>query len=479
MKRFLLLVVVISACYGNMLRNPLQELQTEQNEDYFWFTQDLDHFDMQNKQTFQQRYWVNDQYWTAGKREGPLFLYLCGEWTCSNQNSNSYVSYLAKKYNALLVVHEHRYYGMSQPKADWTTDNLKWLNTDQALADVAKFATTMSEQLAEKYKVPVKRWLVIGGSYPGALVSWFRNKYPHIAFGAWSSSGVVEAIQDFHQFDETVTEALTKSSDKCAKTVRKLIEYTDKEFEQERGNAIKKVYNSTNLRDDDFFWFYSDAIAEAVQYGDRSELCERVDKLGEDYPAMNKMINDWQVGKFVRRDDYDSTSALQNTTIDFSKNARQWTYQYCSQLGYLQTPAKKYPPLKNKSMDLDFWKGYCTRAFGRETYPDTKLWNLRYGGKKPAISKVIYMNGDEDPWKPSGITESKNIFIHAFPLMCDNCAHCVDLRSPVENAPKEVDIARKKAEKIIGRWIQFEKKYETENVSVEEREFSIAEQFIK
>ena len=324
MKRFLLLLAVISACSANMFRNPLQELETESNADYLWFTQNLDHFDMQNHQTFQQRYWVNEQYWIEGKREGPLFLYLCGEWTCSNQSPNSYVSNLAKKHNALLVVHEHRYYGMSQPKPDWTVDNLKWLNTDQALADVAKFATTISEQLAEKHNIPVKRWFVIGGSYPGALVSWFRNKYPHIAFGAWSSSGVVDAVQDFHQFDETVTEAMMKSSDKCPKTVRKLVEYTDNEFDQGRGNAIKKVFDSVNLRDDDFFWFYSDAIAEAVQYGDRSELCERVDKLGDDYPAMNQMINDWQVGKFVRRDDYDSVKALQNTTIDFGKNAKQF-----------------------------------------------------------------------------------------------------------------------------------------------------------
>ena len=130
-------------------------------------------------------------------------------------------------------------------------------------------------------------------------------------------------------------------------------------------------------------------------------------------------------------------------------------------------------------MDLNFWKGYCTRAFGRETYPDTKLWNLRYGAKKPAVSKVIYMNGDEDPWKQAGIIESKNIFIHTYHLQCDNCAHCVDLRSPTDGAPKEVDSARKKAEKILARWIQFEKKVESDNVSIEEREFSVAEQLLK
>jgi len=39
--------------------------------------------------------------------------------------------------------------------------------------------------------------LVIGGSYPGAMAAWFRERYPHIATGAWSSSGVVEPIVDY------------------------------------------------------------------------------------------------------------------------------------------------------------------------------------------------------------------------------------------------------------------------------------------
>jgi hypothetical protein len=41
------------------------------------------------------------------------------------------------------------------------------------------------------------RWISIGGSYPGAMSAWYRLKFPHIVMGGYSSSGVVEARNDF------------------------------------------------------------------------------------------------------------------------------------------------------------------------------------------------------------------------------------------------------------------------------------------
>lgn len=39
--------------------------------------------------------------------------------------------------------------------------------------------------------------ITVGGSYPGAMSAWFRFNYKHLSIGAYSSSGVVEAIEDF------------------------------------------------------------------------------------------------------------------------------------------------------------------------------------------------------------------------------------------------------------------------------------------
>lgn len=78
--------------------------------------------------------------------------------------------------------------------SDTSLENLKYLNTQQALADFAYFITSMNE----KYGSSISKWIVFGGSYSGTLASWLRLKYPHLVLGAVSSSGPVTAKVDLH-----------------------------------------------------------------------------------------------------------------------------------------------------------------------------------------------------------------------------------------------------------------------------------------
>lgn len=52
------------------------------------FTNILNHFDSQDDRTFSQRYWTNDEFFD--KENGPVFLYICGEWTCSPPSDKTY-----------------------------------------------------------------------------------------------------------------------------------------------------------------------------------------------------------------------------------------------------------------------------------------------------------------------------------------------------------------------------------------------------
>ncbi len=103
------------------------------------FVNNIDHFETSpdNKLTYSQRYWVNSQFFS--EQSGPVFLYLCGEWTCSPPDTKMYPFMVGADNNALLITLEHRYYGASQPFTNWSTPNLRFLTSEQALADTAYF----------------------------------------------------------------------------------------------------------------------------------------------------------------------------------------------------------------------------------------------------------------------------------------------------------------------------------------------------
>jgi len=75
-----------------------------------------------------------------------------------------------------------------------STENLTYLNSEQALADLAFFIEAMNE----RYKLPpATKWVLFGGSYSGSLAAWMRVQYPHLVHAAMSASGPLIAELDF------------------------------------------------------------------------------------------------------------------------------------------------------------------------------------------------------------------------------------------------------------------------------------------
>ena len=85
-----------------------------------WYTQQLDHFNPADNRTWQQRYFVNDQYW---KKDGPVFIFIAGEGAANPlwMTEGQWITY-AQTYGAICVMLEHRFYGKSHP-TEYKTKN--------------------------------------------------------------------------------------------------------------------------------------------------------------------------------------------------------------------------------------------------------------------------------------------------------------------------------------------------------------------
>ena len=107
--------VIMTACAAfTMEVAARRKLQAVSMNDFseFTFTNKIDHTDRSPIYgIYQQRYWTNDEFYDS--QNGPVFLYLCGEWTCSPPDTSMYPFMVGASHDALLITLEHRYYGAS------------------------------------------------------------------------------------------------------------------------------------------------------------------------------------------------------------------------------------------------------------------------------------------------------------------------------------------------------------------------------
>ncbi len=95
---------------------------------------------------------------------------------------------MAKATNGIGVVLEHRYYGTSFPTPDLSTENLRFLTTDQALADEVFFAKNVKFAGLEHLNLtaPNVAYIGYGGSYAGAFNAFLRKLYPDVFWGVFA-----------------------------------------------------------------------------------------------------------------------------------------------------------------------------------------------------------------------------------------------------------------------------------------------------
>eukprot|EP01086_Lenisia_limosa_P005084 TRINITY_DN2122_c0_g1_i1.p1 TRINITY_DN2122_c0_g1~~TRINITY_DN2122_c0_g1_i1.p1 ORF type:complete len:265 (+),score=52.98 TRINITY_DN2122_c0_g1_i1:115-795(+) len=192
----------------------------------------VDHFDLSNRATFPQRYLVNLEHYVQG---GPVFVYISGEAQMGPGTVDAGEAVeMAKELNGAVFALEHRYYGESVPTPDLSTENLKWLTFEQGLEDLAFFRS----YIRELYSLTESKFVIIGGSYAGAMSAWTRLKYPHLFDLSVSSSGPVLAKEDYFEYDEAIVGFL---GEQCTEDVQNVVHYLESVIDSHNQSAVDQM----------------------------------------------------------------------------------------------------------------------------------------------------------------------------------------------------------------------------------------------
>ncbi|CAG2100978.1 unnamed protein product [Medioppia subpectinata] len=446
--------------YG-MIRPPVVSKIGDQFEEH-WFEQRVDHFNKHDNKTFKQLYYVGDNYYKTG---GPVFLLISGECEAGTfwLTNATYMGQMAKKYGALAVVLEHRYYGRSVPTPDLSTQNLKHLSIELALKDTEQFALYLTKRLS----LEGSKWVVFGGSYAGALAAWFREKYPNIAVGAIASSAPVETTVNNMNFLKVVSESLGKE---CSNNIRKA--NMDIENLLKTPEGVIKLRKTLNLCDtfdgkniNDNRWLAQEMmnnIALTVQYNTNishiietmndpsgGTPLERYAKLQTwDYFNQTNACNDVKYADYIAK--------VKNITINPKIVERQWLYQTCTELGYFETT--DLPDCAfGHNIPVEYYIQQCVDIFGPQITAQTvrngiHRTNAYYGGLKPNVTNVVFPNGSLDPWHALSVLTDINNTTKA--VMIENYSHGGDMYASSPSDTQSLKNAHKLIEQQIGEYLK-------------------------
>ncbi|KKY19748.1 putative extracelular serine [Phaeomoniella chlamydospora] len=407
---------------------------------------------------FDLRYWFDASHYKQG---GPVIVFLAGEDDGAGRLpliQKGLMADLASELNGIGIVLEHRYYGTSFPTEDLSTPNLRFLTTDQANADAAYFAQhiVLPGLEHENITAPNVPWIAYGVSYSGGQAAFVRKLYPDIFWGAISSSGVTQAIDDYWQYLEPVRQY---GPGDCIQITQNMTDVVDKILIDSQNitlsRQLKDVFRLREVRDDaDFANILTYGIMKwqsrnwdsDIGSGKFMHYCNNITSPSLLYSQPASLIS--SVFELISITGYDNTSNITtnflnwigflNLTIinslfdpttsnlipslietrnltpllDSSSSSPYqnrwfcWLYQVCTQWGYFIT-GSGFPstldrglPLISRLITLPYTSEFCHSLFSISTRPNLTAIN-QYGGYEISYPRLAIVGGIADPWKPA------------------------------------------------------------------------------
>jgi pimeloyl-ACP methyl ester carboxylesterase len=430
------------------------------------FTQQIDHptdGSTSTLGTFRQRFWYSTQF--AKSDDSPVIFYFCGEAPCDPYYVQSMAD-AAMSLNASVVALEHRYYGTSLPYPDETLAHMKYLTIHNALEDAAAFQQWATQILPLKGK-----WIAVGGSYPGMLAAFYREKHPELVVGAWASSAPVNVQESFSGYDAIASKALGET---CTAQFQQVLSRASAAYDNpaQLSAFSTQVFGFPLTADEfsktDFLGFFSDYAEGAAQYGYQRLLCAALAQETDpvqgfaEYlqpplggtpsasPPSGPTVPNLPAGKVPERGQIISKLAHPPAIDNFA--GAEWFYQVCTEVGFFQV----YNPDRSQSVMSDlmsdqYWANQCMQYVGQ--LPATDATRSEYYAPLAAgqVSNVLFTTGSLDPWSvlsfenedpPAGLTT----------LTVATGSHCEDLQNLMPGLVLGVFKAHKQFWDLATQW---------------------------
>ncbi|KAK7885404.1 hypothetical protein LTR67_010582 [Exophiala xenobiotica] len=465
MKSFNILATAVATFAGIATAQigPLDDDGRPTNYTAYNFTQLIDHFPHSSRYkpntngTFTQRYWFDPTYYKPG---GPVFLYIAGEVNGVSRFSNlqtGIVQILMNATNGLGVILENRYYGESWPFENSSTDNLRYLTTEQTIADNAYFAqhaTFANVSGGDNLTAPGTPWILYGGSLAGAQTAFSLVQYSDLLWGGIAASGVVHAVLGYPEWYNPIQK---NGPQDCITRINKIIDKIDHLIQTKNSKAVQQVKEIFGLGSlsslGDFAMTIAFPLGGPMNYPTNTwqELNWYPDYDAPDFFAfcnnitdMNAPANitavDMQLANYTNgsawtglgayanyvkqvilptcpsADLIDTTTtgcfSTQNQTFyaDVSNSAsRSYLYSTCTEQGAYQVP-QPYgtPSLLSRAINLNYTQQWCTWAFPKgplspqavpSPHGPNLTWYNKYGDFDISSPRLSFIDGGSDVWR--------------------------------------------------------------------------------
>jgi pimeloyl-ACP methyl ester carboxylesterase len=445
------------------------------------FTQPLDHFTYGwSNKTYTQHFWECPRP-TATKplpNEGKplMWLYIGGEagldyyW----HNSGGYFREMCIRSGGYCVFLEHRFYGSSFPTVDNTNSYThspylsdtpdvlvkygRYLNIEQALADAARFITT----IAPNYRV-----IVGGGSYAGQLAAYARIRYPHLVHAAIASSAPFQmmgynwekGLKMNYEYFRKVTRSFDNIDNRIPGIVRSGYVQLVSLFDRKQFNQIETMLNlSTTITTSADLEYVKLWIRQA--FTNLSQGNHPRDTLEDSYPAIHAvkamLDTDWQrnpikaIGVAMDvaygnqpHDIYEEfVFCVDESGCGNEIDGHSWDIQACYQEVYYPSTNNSTDMFPPREHTIFTHEEYCQRVYGVK--PNTRYLQREFPNEDhtwlSTPQNIIFTTGLLDPWCSGSVQRSLTPRLPVINI--PNASHHLDLNTQTKNDPDVIKVVR-------------------------------------